>query len=477
MSFELYNQFATPNLFAALVMFLWIPAVFWIFKTFPSSQAIVISFVTASLFLPEAQLILPGIPDYSKLSAASYAVFIFTVVFDIGRLKQFRFSLLDIPMVVWCISPLLSSLSNNLGFYDGVSSALDHLVIWWIPYFLGRIYLNNLEGLHQLAVGMFAGGIVYIPLCLYEMRMSPQLHAFFYGGHPHEEFVQSIRLGGYRPVVFTRHGLVVGFWMMTALLIGIWLWKTGSISRIFSIRLNIAVPCLFLTFLMIRSTGAYFHLALGLAILYFSVLLRTRWLIYLIVIGIFTYLYLNSMTESSISDQIIEFLSPYLPADRVSSLEFRFDNEDLLTQRANLRPLLGWGGWGRNLIYDSFGKQITIPDSLWIIAFGEQGLVGLASLYSAFLLPVVSLVLLSCPSKLWDKKKYSGASVLTVVLLLYVVETLFNALVYPPFILICGGLTGYVLRLATKVSSQLSQRILTPASVLPTALSDKNITQ
>ena len=66
MSFELYNQLATPNVFAALVMFLWIPAVFLIFKAFPSSQAIVISFVTASLFLPEARLILPGIPDYSK---------------------------------------------------------------------------------------------------------------------------------------------------------------------------------------------------------------------------------------------------------------------------------------------------------------------------------------------------------------------------------------------------------------------------
>jgi hypothetical protein len=460
------NPSETPNIVATLVMILWIPAVIWLFQRFPAQKAIVISFVAAWLFLPEVSMALPGIPDYSKISATSYGILISTTLFDVGRFRQFKFGLLDLPMAVWCLCPFISSISNNLGFYDGISSTVNQTMVWGVPYFLGKIYLSDLLGLRKLAIGIFAGGLVYVPLCLFEIRMSPQLHSMFYGGHPGGDFAMAIRLGGYRPTVFMQHGLAVGAWMMAASVIGIWIWRAGVVKEVFTLPLKVTIPVLLLTFVLLRSTGAYALLILGLAILYFGAMSRASVLVYLIIAGIIIYLYLNTMTDSYITDQIIDFLSKYLPDERVSSLEFRFNNEELLGQHAKERIWLGWGGWGRNLLYDDQGNRTTTPDSLWIIAFGAHGLLGLISLYTALLLPVVSVFIIKCPPRLWNRKEAAPIAVLAVTLLLYSIDCLLNAMINPIYILICGGLTGYVMRPANKVSSQLPQRILLPAPAL-----------
>ncbi|WP_233583633.1 hypothetical protein, partial [Corallococcus sp. CA053C] len=54
------NPFAGPNLLVPLVMFAWIPIVFYLFSRFSPRRAVVVSFVTAWLYLPEAALSLPG---------------------------------------------------------------------------------------------------------------------------------------------------------------------------------------------------------------------------------------------------------------------------------------------------------------------------------------------------------------------------------------------------------------------------------
>jgi hypothetical protein len=446
MEFSFYHPNATPNFIAALVMFLWLPFVFWVFRSFPSRRAIVITFVVAALYLPEAQLVVPGFPDYTKLSAASYGVLLFTIFFDVQRIRLFRFGWLDIPILVWCVSPLFSSLTNGLGWYDGLSSTLEQTMIWGIPFFLGRIYLNDLEGLYQLAVGIFAGGVTYIPLALFEMRMSPQLHTWLYGGFPHGDFAQSVRLGGFRPVVFTSHGLVLSFWMMASVLIGIWLWKTDTLKKVFNIPMNVIIPIFLMTFLLLRSTGAYILLAMSLAVIFASVFLRSNIIIYLIVSAVFGYLIFRSVTDFNLHDYIINAISPYLPAERVGSLQFRFENEDILSDKARLRMLFGWGGYGRNLIFDEWGNQSTIVDSVWIITFGMRGLLGLFSLFSTLLLPVLSVVSTKCPCRLWDRKSFAAVGVLTVALLFFSVEVLVNAPALPPITLICGALTGYVVQ-------------------------------
>src|SRR6476469_5147949 len=105
-----------------LVMFGWIPFVFYLFIRFPPQRAVIISFIIAWLFLPLAKFPLPGLPDYTKMSATCYGILLAVIVYDAARLTSFRFGWLDIPMLIWCLCPIPSSVTNDLGLYDGVSS-------------------------------------------------------------------------------------------------------------------------------------------------------------------------------------------------------------------------------------------------------------------------------------------------------------------------------------------------------------------
>jgi hypothetical protein len=441
-----YNPTAAPNILVSLVMFGWIPTVLHLFSRFSPRRAIVTSFITAWLFLPEVAMKLPGLPDYTKMTATSYGILIATFIFDTERFRTFKFGWLDLPMLTWCICPLAASLSNGLGLYDGFSAALGQTVVWGVPYFLGRIYLADLAGLRQLAIGIFTGGLFYVPLCLFETRFSPQLHRILYGGHAYADFSQSMRLGGYRPTIFMIHGLAVGAFMMAATLIGIWLWQSQAVKQFWNIPIQWLVGALFITFILIKSTGAYVLLAVGATILLVGKRFHTAVLIFAVILAVALYLYFNTATGNSFSDQIISTLSGVIEADRLQSLEFRFHNEELLADKARQQMIFGWGGWGRNLIFDATGKQLTIPDSLWILAFGQYGVVGLTSLNTAILLPIFSFFWSRYPARLWAKPEVGSAAVLAVVIVMYMVDCLVNAMVNPIYILACGGIAGVVLK-------------------------------
>ena len=425
-------------------MFGWIPIVFYFFTRFPARQAVIVGFIVAWLFLPQKEFPLPGLPDFTKVSATCYGIAIATIVYDISRFRSFKFSWVDLPMLVWCLCPIASSMSNELGLYDGLSTALLQTITWGAPYFLGRIYLNSLQGLRQLATGIFLGGMAYVPLCLFEIRMSPQLHRLVYGFSPFS-FAQTIRYGGYRPSVFMQHGLEVGMWMMAASLIGIYFWHSGAIREVYGIPIAWLVSALLVTFVLIKSTGAYFLLFLGVGILLFVWQFRSSIIVLFLIGSILLYLGQNTLTETYISDQIITSVSEIVPPERIQSLEFRFNNEEMLTDKARQRIVFGWGGWGRNRVYryNWAGKlvDVSITDSLWIIAFGQSGLVGLISVFSAFFVPAIAFIK-RYPARYWFQPQVAPAAVITIILILYMVDSLFNAMINPIFILACGGVAG-----------------------------------
>lgn len=446
-----------------LVMFLWIPAVIYLFSRFPARKAVVISFIVAWLYLPQAALDLPGLPDYTKISATCYGILLATFIYDAGRLASFRLGWIDIPMMVWCAAPFFSSLANDLGSYDGFSAMLTQVVFWGIPYFLGRIYINNLEGFRLLATGIFMGGLSYVPLCLFENRFSPQLHRIVYGDLAFADFSQAVRLGGYRPTVFLQHGLAVGAFMMVATLAGVWLWQTRVIKRLWNIPMKWLVASLFIALVLIKSSGAYTLFATGLGIMFVARRFKTALPVFMLVMAIGAYLYISAGTENYFADQLVGVLSEIFPAERIESLVFRFDNEELLVDKAHERPWFGWGGYGRALVPVNDYGGITVQDSLWVIAFGNHGVVGLVSLYIGMLLPVLSLFWSRYPARLWFKPEVAPTAVMAIGVLLYMVDCILNALSNPLYIFAAGGIAGMVLKPREKLKKKVIRSRPIPA--------------
>ncbi len=439
------------SLITTLVFWGWIPVVFYLFRRFPPQQAVVISFMVAWLFLPQISIILPVLPNINKLSITCYSILLVTAINDLGRFSSFRPSWLDLPMLIWCVCPFASSLDNGLGIYDGLSTTLAQTVTWGGPYFLGRIYLNNLAGLRLLAMGIFFGGLSYIPLCLIELRIGPQLDLWVYGFTTTTNWNVAIRNGGYRPVVFMGTGLMLGAWMMTATLTGIWLWKTGVIKQIGRIPMSWLVMALLVTFVSCKSAGASISLVLGSFILFFARWWRSTFPLWLLIASIGCYLFLG-VNGNFPRTQIISYTSKVFNAERTQSLQFRFDNEVFLGEKARQKMIFGWGGFGRNRVYDENGKDLSITDSLWIIVFGTNGLVGLCSVTASMLLPVVRFFMLGYPAKTWSHPKVAPAAVLAVALTLYMLDCVLNAMINPMFALIGGAISGMTLqkRLVTK---------------------------
>ena len=439
-----------------LVMIAWIPIVFYLFFRFKAQEAVIISFIVAWLFLPQrAGFTFPGFPDYERISATVYGIFLATIVYDLQRISKFDYSWLDLPMLIWCICPLFSSLSNGLGLYDGVSSALNQTVAYGGPYFLGRIYLNNLAGLRKLAVGIFISGLIYVPLCLFEIRMSPQLHQIVYGYHGSRSFLQTIRYGGFRPTVFMRHGLSVGMWMMAATLIGICLWRVGIIKQIYSIPIGWFVGILTITFVAIKSTGAYVLLFLGTTVLFVAWYSRTSITLVFLILAMVFYLQQGVSANFYVTDRLISVMSRIIPEERIQSLEYRLENEKILGDKAREKMVFGWGGWGRNRVYeyDWQGElvDVTTTDSLWIISFGINGLVGLISIFGSIFIPVLYFCLKYFPARTWSHPKIAPAVVLVIIVSLYMLDCLLNDQFNPIFVLANGGITGLI---AERIKSQ-----------------------
>jgi hypothetical protein len=445
-------------------MFGWIPVVLAIFMRKPPQDAVLLAFMGAWLLLPEAEFELSGLPDYTKMSATCVGILGACILFDGARLRRLRPEGYDLPIVLWCLSPLPSSLSNGIGLYDGVAQSLDQTFTWGLPYLIGRIYFNDALSLRKLAFAIVIGGLCYVPLCLIEIRMSPQLHRLFYGYHQHQ-FAQSIRASGFRPTVFMEHGLMVGMWMATSSLLGVWLWATQGLRRIpvpsvGSISFGGPLLVLLATTVLCKSYGALALLVAGLAALFSGQALRTRAL--LAVLLVMPPLYCVTRSAGIFSGQSIVSAAASVDLERAESLAFRLGNEDLLVDKALQRPAFGWGGWRRARVYDWQGEDVSTTDGQWIVALGDRGIFGLAMFLAALLTPALR-TFANSPTAHWRRPGVGAAVGLAMVIVLYALDSLLNAMKNPVFLLIAGALNSSALALAREEHSQSA----TPAERAP----------
>ena len=442
---------------ALFALLAWVPLVILLFIMLPPRRAVIAAFLGGWMFLPLLRLQLQGIPDISKISATTASVMLAVLAFDGRRVLSFRPRWFDLPMLLWVIVPFVSSVLNDRGMYDGASRMLGAILAWGIPYFIGRLYFTDLIAVRELAIGLFIAGLVYAPLCIWEIRMSPQLHNQFYGFRA-SGMLRGPGLGlpGYRPNVFIGHGLEVAMFMVMCTLSGFWLWKTKAMKELWGLPVGLLVLGLWGTTILCKVLGAIMLLHLGIVAICSPKFLRTSVVVLMLIAAPLLYMAVRA-GGSFTGDAAISIIG-LINETRADSLQFRLDAENEILRNTMDKPIFGYGSdpqWRARLSDDPNAKAV-VTDGMWIIALGQGGLFALLALTTALLVPPF-LIWRRMPVAFWEHPAFAPVVGLAVMLVCFMIDSLFNATINMISLLIAGAVNSMVPLLQSSNAGQQSQ--------------------
>lgn len=390
-----------PNIIAFAMLGLWpvITAILWV--KLPPTRALLVSMIGGYLLLPPypAVIDLPLLPPLGKDTLPAICCTVMALALY-GREVQFfpKSPLARGLMVVFLLSPVATVLTNGeplvwgprylpaLNLREAVSSVLAQAVIL-LPMLLGRHFLARIEDQRELWITLMIGALAYSLPILIELRLSPQMNIWVYGFFQHL-FEQMMRGNGYRPIVFLYHALWVSFFVMTAL-VGV-----AALARqeIGARKLHYLLILAYLAAILVlsKSYAAMFYAAACLPVV---LLWRSPMILRVAaILAVIALVYPLAKVNQWVPEDQIVALAGRMGEDRAHTLQFRFDNENVLVARAVEKPLFGWGLWGRNHVYDTTdGKFLTITDGRWVILLGVLGLVGFLAEFGLLALPVFML--------------------------------------------------------------------------------------
>lgn len=447
---------------ATVMLLIWPVVVAVMFSRMERANAMVWSLVAGYLILPPVVMIdLPAMPGLDKavIPAAAAGVMMFITRDKAKGLPKPppMGALVVFLLVLNLISPVMTALTNpdpllegvtyrpemtlSQGISDGILAGL-HL----LPFMMGYWLLWDIKGARLVMQTLITGVLAYSILMLMEVRFSPQMNVWVYGFFQHD-FIQTIRYGGYRPIVFLQHPLWVAFLTMTAFV------SAMVFARIQPTRRNLMIVAyLALIVFICKSAGALLA-----AIMAFPLVLIARprlMVIFATILGVLVFVYPIMRSAAWMPlDQIVDLAMNTSP-ERGRSLEFRLMNEDMLLERAMERALFGWGGWGRPLHVDPIsGRFASIPDGQWIVLVGLRGIVGYIAQFLLLLLPLLA-ILRSLPGP--RGIEWGDAMLLGCLALLHglnMLDLIPNATLTPLTWLVAGAIYGNAQRLKYGVAS------------------------
>lgn len=440
-----------PNALALLILAIWPLVTVVLFQKLPPGRAVIATLLAGYLFLPEppAGFDFPLVPPLTKhtIPALSALVMWFWMYSRDFRLLP-RSPIAVVLLVLFIFSPVATALLNRSPIYWGefyiqgmtIRDAIAFIiqqVLLILPFLLARRFLCHAEDQRDLMLAFMIGGLIYSLPMLIEVRLSPQLNLWIYGYYQHD-FVQTIRFGGFRPMVFLYHGIWAAFYLLMAIVAAFALWKTGA----FKSNWKFLLIGMYLTGVLIlaKSLGAWLFAAVLIPVI---VLFGMKWQMRLAVcIAAFAITYPAMKGAGLVPETTILEAAASIDEDRAASLDFRFHNENRLLERAQEKPLFGWGNYDRNQIMNpSNGMIETITDGRWIILIGQLGWLGFLAEFGLLVLPVF---LLWREIRYREQGDYSLLIIpLSLILAVNVFDMLPNATLTPLTWLMAGALTGY----------------------------------
>ena len=444
-----------PNLFAIVIMFAWPFIAYGLFIGLRANPARAVSWVVLAslLILPsKIGINVPVLPPLDKFAICGLTLGAITLLHRPIGSERLRLGYVSLIFLAFAaLGPLGTALTNGdtlyhnfnvrrgLTLYDGASFAVRQFFTITLPFIAGYCFLKKAEDFKHLLFAIFIAGLLYSVLMLYEVRFSPQLNRTVYGYFPHF-WLQQIRSGGFRPVVFLQHGLWVAFFAMMFTVSAFALWRNslkdqhvdGLLSRNY---LPIAIY-FFVVLVFCRSLAS---LAYSLFLIPVVTLLSPKQQVYVAVaLATFAILYPLLRTLELVPLDAILGLANSIDPERANSLAYRLTNDQRLMERALERPLFGWGGWARGLIYvHQWTDRTIIVDGFWVGILGKSGLVGFLSVFGLLGWPLFRFA-----SQVIKKAVVPTAAVSACCLLVAInmIELLPNSTLLQTSWLIVGGL-------------------------------------
>jgi hypothetical protein len=445
-------------------LFLWPVVSFVFYRKLPLPMALSLTLLGGYLFLPaKVGLDFPMLPAVNKESIPTFSALVLTAVavrqnwqlspIATGWIPRSPVVLILFLMLVcgvfgtaftnqdaMIVGPRVFSGSS---LYDAFSTLL-RLVGVLGAFFLGRMVLSSYEAQRIFLKTLVILAIGYSFLALWEVRMSPQLHIQIYGYFP-SQFAQVMRGSGFRPAVFLGHGLPVAAFFASSVIAAAALFRDSKEKE--RVLWMLAMVWLFAVLVLCKSLGA---LLITLVLVPITLFLTTRLqlLAALCIVGIILIFPVLRSADLVPVDRIMDLAAEIDPA-RAASFKVRVVNEERLLEKAMERPVFGWGGWGRQRVYNENGVDITTTDGGWVIILGNGGWVRYIATFGLLCWPIVGLFFQR------GSKVDPVCIGLMFILCAKLIDLIPNSGILPIFWLVAGALSGRL-----EVGSGLQQPLL-----------------
>jgi hypothetical protein len=396
------------NVFASVVLYAWPLLVIGTYARRRASSSLARTtawmMILPVMFLPSSHVLGFAALDKHRLSllAIGVALQLFHRRDLLVRAPLHQFSRLSLLVLALGATQTVRTNDDVLSFgplslpaltwRDGAWMIYGSFIDTYLPFAIGQRVFKTAEDLRDLLDVLSLCALIYVPLCLFELRFSPQLHNWVYGYLP-TDFIQATRGTGYRPVVFMNHGLSVAMFLFSGFAAALALRKVGT--EVQPSPRNRALL-----------TGTVLVLGNSLASLIYSLVATLFHRVrssknlgrVVAVIAVLVVAYPAMRATDLLPTQDIGQFFGRFSKQRMDSLVFRFMNEDALLARALERPVFGWGSWGRNRIFEAWGdpgdewagfKDVSVSDGSWIVMLGMSGLVGFAGFFAFFVVPLL----------------------------------------------------------------------------------------